>query len=122
MKEGRADALVRPARRKPRFRTFRQSPSLYKLIQVIYTVDVRSKPLMALISVRSVWTSRLTLLAIPLALFASGCSGFLPAPAAAPDTATRITASDDDDYSQLVAQLRSDLNRYNSREILQKPT
>ena len=33
-----------------------------------------------------------------------------------------VTLSDDDDWSQLVAQLRSDLNRYNSREIARKPT
>jgi len=33
-----------------------------------------------------------------------------------------VTLSDDDDWSQLVAQLRSDWNRYNSREIARKPT
>ena len=33
-----------------------------------------------------------------------------------------ITQSDDDDWDQLVAQLRSDLNRYNSREIARKPS
>jgi murein DD-endopeptidase MepM/ murein hydrolase activator NlpD len=31
-------------------------------------------------------------------------------------------ASDDDDYGQLIAQLRADLNRYNAREIVRKPT
>ena len=31
-------------------------------------------------------------------------------------------AADDDDYGQLIAQLRADLNRYNSREIVRKPT
>ncbi|HEX3583575.1 MAG TPA: M23 family metallopeptidase [Thermoanaerobaculia bacterium] len=30
--------------------------------------------------------------------------------------------SDEDDFPQLVAQLRSDLNRYNSREIVRTPT
>jgi len=33
-----------------------------------------------------------------------------------------MAQSDDDDESQLVAQLRSDLNRYNSREIVRKPS
>ncbi|MDQ6799635.1 MAG: M23 family metallopeptidase [Acidobacteriota bacterium] len=33
-----------------------------------------------------------------------------------------ITQSDDDDWDQLNAQLRADLNRYNSREIVRKPT
>jgi len=69
---------------------------------------------------RSVWTSRLGLLASLLVLLASGCAGVLPQPAAAPPTPT--VASDDDDFSQLVAQLRSDLSRYNGREISQQPT
>ena len=79
---------------------------------------------MTLGSVRSVWISRLSLLTLVLALFASGCSMVVSSPAVAPSpsTAKTITASDDDDYSQLLAQLRSDLNRYNSREIAQKPT
>lgn len=33
-----------------------------------------------------------------------------------------LLSSDDDDYGQLIAQLRADLNRYNSREIDRKPT
>jgi murein DD-endopeptidase MepM/ murein hydrolase activator NlpD len=33
-----------------------------------------------------------------------------------------LALSDDDDESQLVAQLRSDLSRYNSREIVRKPS
>src|SRR5438132_9914191 len=78
---------------------------------------------MTLGCVRSVWTSKLTLLAPVLALLTAGCSAVLPPPAVAPAAAqARMTASDDDDYSQLVAQLRSDLNRYNSREVTQKPT
>jgi murein DD-endopeptidase MepM/ murein hydrolase activator NlpD len=77
---------------------------------------------MTLGCVRSVWTSRLTLLAPILALVMAGCSAILPPPAAAPAAPATMAASDDDDYSQLVAQLRSDLNRYNSREVAQKPT
>lgn len=33
-----------------------------------------------------------------------------------------ITQSDDDDWTMLTAQLRSDLSRYNSREIVRKPS
>jgi peptidoglycan LD-endopeptidase LytH len=33
-----------------------------------------------------------------------------------------ITQADDDDWDQLNAQLRSDLSRYNSREVVRKPT
>jgi murein DD-endopeptidase MepM/ murein hydrolase activator NlpD len=73
--------------------------------------------------VRSVWDSRLILLAVTLTLLASGCAGILPQPTAAPaGPTTHLTASDDDDFSQLIAQLRSDLNRYNSREVAQKPS
>lgn len=51
-----------------------------------------------------------------------GCASipFDHAAAAAPQQV--VTLSDDDDWSHLVAQLRSDLNRYNSREIGRKPT
>ncbi len=42
------------------------------------------------------------------------------APTAIADPA--ITQSEDDDESQLVAQLRSDLSRYSSREIARKPS
>src|SRR5438477_12436116 len=78
---------------------------------------------MTLGCVRSVWTSRLTLLAPVFALLTAGCSAILPPPAVAPAAAqARMTSSDDDDYSQLIAQLRSDLNRYNSREIVRKPS
>ena len=57
-----------------------------------------------------------------------GCSFFLTACASLPFTAPSvpgpqpIALSDEDDYSQLVAQLRSDLNRYASREIARTPT
>src|SRR6185295_9515846 len=79
---------------------------------------------MTLGSVRSVWISRLGLLTVVLALFASGCASILPSSTSvtASPAAKMVTASDDDDYSQLLAQLRSDLSRYNSREIAQKPS
>ena len=72
-------------------------------------------------SVRCVWLSRTSLLTAMLAL--AGCGAILPsAPVAEPAAQTRVTSSDDDDYTLLIAQMRSDLNRYTSREIAQKPT
>jgi murein DD-endopeptidase MepM/ murein hydrolase activator NlpD len=71
---------------------------------------------------RSVWDSRLGLLALTFVFLAAGCAGVLPAPAPAPAANDHLTASDDDDYSQLIAQLRSDLNRFNSREVARKPS
>jgi murein DD-endopeptidase MepM/ murein hydrolase activator NlpD len=66
--------------------------------------------------------SRLGLLAAVVSfLLTAGCSAVLPQPAAAPAAVQAVAASDDDDFSQLIAQLRSDLNRYNGREIAQKP-
>ena len=59
-----------------------------------------------------------------LALVLSGCASIpfdrttQPAPAAP----SASLPSDDDDWSQVIAQLRADLNRYNSREIARKPT
>ena len=71
---------------------------------------------------RSGWNGRLALPALLLVLFSTGCASILPAPAAAPASTHEVTASDDDDYSQLVAQFRADLNRFNTREVAQKPT
>jgi murein DD-endopeptidase MepM/ murein hydrolase activator NlpD len=58
-----------------------------------------------------------------LALTLGGCASlpFAQAPQPAPAPAASLP-SDDDDWSQVVAQLRADLNRYNSREIVRKPT
>jgi len=59
------------------------------------------------------------------ALTLSGCASLPFSPAAKPEPAPTAAASllsDDDDWSQVVAQLRADLNRYNSREIVRKPT
>src|SRR5437868_4434758 len=71
---------------------------------------------------RSGWDGRLALPVLALALFSTGCATVLPTTSAAPVATHEVTASDDDDYSQFVAQLRADLNRYNSREVAQKPT
>src|SRR5947207_2759862 len=52
-------------------------------------------------------------------LFLSGCATLPPQPQVA---AASLPAADDDDWSQLNAQLRADLSRYTSREIVRKPT
>src|SRR5205823_6461076 len=62
------------------------------------------------------------LLAAATSLFTCGCAS-IPFDQTAPSSQpSQIVQSDDDDESQLIAQLRSDLNRYNSREIARKPT
>jgi peptidoglycan LD-endopeptidase LytH len=73
---------------------------------------------------RSGWVSA-SALALSCTLLA-GCAslpaiGRQVAPPAEPEKQGLLSA-DDDDYGQLVAQLRADLNRYNSREIVRKPT
>jgi murein DD-endopeptidase MepM/ murein hydrolase activator NlpD len=73
--------------------------------------------------VRSGWVGGFALLVG--SAFLSSCSAVSsftsPAPAPVAQSAG-VLPSDDDDYSQLIAQLRADLNRYNSREIAPKPT
>src|SRR5947209_1870681 len=63
-------------------------------------------------------------LALSSAALMTGCASLSTDQAAAADQpqVMQITQSDEDDESQLVAQLRSDLNRFNSREIARKPT
>src|SRR2546430_2588408 len=59
-----------------------------------------------------------------LALFLSGCASIPFDHTAQPQPVLTGAAlpSDEDDWSQLIAQLRADLNRHNSREIARKPT
>lgn len=77
---------------------------------------------MAKLLVRSGWVGRFALLSALLSLAACATvPPAQPAPATAPAQAAQLSA-DDDDFSHLVAQLRADLNRYNSREIARKPT
>jgi len=75
---------------------------------------------MAPVLARSGWVSSMAMLLGSAVL--TSCATLPPAAPAAPVKSTAVTASDDDDYGQLIAQLRADLNRYNSREIVQKPT
>ena len=59
---------------------------------------------------------------VALVALSTGCVSLEPTPpVAAIPAEQRISASDEDDFSQLVAQLRSDLSRYNSREAARKP-
>jgi len=67
---------------------------------------------------RSGWVGRLSLFAAAVCLVLTGCATTV-APAAVQPVA--ITQSEDDDFSQLVAQLRADLNRYNKLEIERQP-
>jgi murein DD-endopeptidase MepM/ murein hydrolase activator NlpD len=65
------------------------------------------------------WVGRLGLSATALSLVLTGCATAVVAPASQP--AATIAQSEDDDFSQLVAQLRSDLSRYNKRESERQP-
>ncbi len=62
---------------------------------------------------RSGWVGRLGLLGTLSALLLSSC---VTATTVAPSTSVATSPADEDDFSQLIAQLRSDLNRYNKRE------
>jgi len=58
-----------------------------------------------------------------LALLLAGCASLPFDRPAKPEPSPVVSLpSDDDDWSQVVAQLRADLNRYNSREVARKPT
>ena len=57
------------------------------------------------------------------ALFLSGCASLpFAAPTSQAPAAASLPAADEDDWTQLNAQLRADLSRYTSREIVRKPT
>jgi murein DD-endopeptidase MepM/ murein hydrolase activator NlpD len=72
---------------------------------------------------RSVGAGSAKLLSALAFLAFSGCA-LVPQPVIVPASqpTAAVTLSDEDDFPQLLAQLRSDLNRYNSREIGRKPT
>lgn len=95
---------------------------LYKLFRVIYTSRVRPQT-MELDRVRSGWAGRLVLPGL-LVLLSSACASlpFDRGDSAPQPVEHKIALSEEDDFSQLTAQLRADLNRYNSRVVAQKPT
>jgi peptidoglycan LD-endopeptidase LytH len=70
---------------------------------------------------RSGWAGRLSLFPAVVSFVLMGCATVTAQPASAPVTTAAVTQSDDDDFSQLVAQLRSDLSRYNKRESERQP-
>lgn len=71
---------------------------------------------------RSGWAGTISVLSGLFFLFLSACS-LAPDPAVnpAPSTSAASLSSEDDDWSQLKAQMRIDLNRYNSREVARTP-
>jgi peptidoglycan LD-endopeptidase LytH len=66
---------------------------------------------MRTLKVRSGWVSRLMLL-LGLMVFLSACTSTAPVVASAP-----VAPSEDDDFSQLIAQLQNDLSRHNTRTM-----
>ena len=76
-------------------------------------------------SARRWWVGTCGSVLASTALFLSGCATLplLAAPAPPPQqAAAALPSADDDDWAQLNAQLRADLSRYTSREIIRKPT
>jgi peptidoglycan LD-endopeptidase LytH len=67
------------------------------------------------------WDGRLQPIAVAALLLLSSCAS-LPFLDQGPAAPAAVPHSDDDDFSQLIAQMRADLNRYTTREIARKPT
>ncbi len=67
------------------------------------------------------WVGRFNLLAAMVSLAVTGCATQVVQPAMHPAATAASAPSDDDDFSQLVAQLRSDLSRHNRREAERQP-
>jgi murein DD-endopeptidase MepM/ murein hydrolase activator NlpD len=93
-------------------------PDLFKLSPV---------PVMSGSIARRWWVGARSALSATAILSLAGCASIpLPydfsKPAAAPAQSVSLPSADDDDWAHLEAQLRADLNRYNSREIARKPT
>jgi len=79
---------------------------------------------METLSARRWWVGTCGSVLASTALFLGACATMPFAPPAPPPqaAATSLPAADDDDWTQLNAQLRADLSRYTSREIVRKPT
>jgi murein DD-endopeptidase MepM/ murein hydrolase activator NlpD len=71
---------------------------------------------------RGMWLRMFTMLSGLMLFILSACSTVAPADTkSAPSLSGASLPSEDDDWSQLKAQMRIDLNRYNSREIARTP-
>jgi peptidoglycan LD-endopeptidase LytH len=70
---------------------------------------------------RAGWVGRLS--ALPVLLFLlNACSTTTTVVATPPVPPAASVLEDDDDFAELVAQLRADLTRYNSRQVVRTPT
>ncbi len=67
--------------------------------------------------VRRWWGGTLGLAGIGASLFFVGCASLPFSSPTKAQTAEQTTLPEDDDFTQLIAQYRSDLSRYNAREI-----
>ncbi|HEX7155517.1 MAG TPA: M23 family metallopeptidase [Thermoanaerobaculia bacterium] len=79
---------------------------------------------MEFLRVRSGWVGRMALLSTPFVFTACMTTTTVVEPTATPAAAavtSAPSASDDDEFSALIAQLRADLNRANSREADRTP-
>lgn len=77
---------------------------------------------MTLLRARSGWVSTFGVLSGLMLLGLTGCASMpLMQPAKVAPSAASVTASEDDDFSQLMAHMQADLIRYNSREIARTP-
>jgi murein DD-endopeptidase MepM/ murein hydrolase activator NlpD len=75
-------------------------------------------------SARCGWVGSFRLLSLTVLLSACATIPINTATSAttpAPDTQQQVSSADDDDFSQLMAQMRADLTRYNAREADRKP-
>ena len=75
-------------------------------------------------SARRWWVGTCGSVLASTALFLSGCASlpFVQTTPPPKTVAASLPAADDDDWVQLNAQLRADLSRFTSREIVRKPT
>jgi murein DD-endopeptidase MepM/ murein hydrolase activator NlpD len=95
---------------------------LYNLSCVIYTGWVRPWILMVESSVRSGWVRGLRLLGGSLLLSSCATIPGIRSVSSAPASATAVVSgADEDDSSELTAQLRADLTRYNSKLAERQP-
>src|SRR5438067_2267622 len=75
---------------------------------------------------RSGWVGTWGSVLASTALFLSGCATLpfvrTPEPPQKTTAVASLPSADDDDWAQLNAQLRADLSRHTTREIVRKPT